>query len=100
MPLIHLLAGLKVEPPNFKKLGYIVPILKNLPEIEFQIVNRYFGLDKLDFRENGITLEEIGVHLNLSGQRVGQIKEKTLNYIKRTLLRNGWTEIVQNNPQS
>lgn len=49
-----------------------------LPERESQVIRMYFGINTLE-----LSLEEIGEKLNLSRERVRQIKEKAL-----TLLRN------------
>ena len=49
-----------------------------LPERESQVIRMYFGINTPE-----LSLEEIGEKLNLSRERVRQIKEKAL-----TLLRN------------
>ncbi|MFH1195887.1 MAG: RNA polymerase sigma factor RpoD/SigA [bacterium] len=48
--------------------------LSTLSEREAQVIKLYFGIG----RENALTLEEIGEMLNLTRERVRQIKEKAL----------------------
>jgi len=48
--------------------------LSTLSEREAQVIKLYFGLDN----EHAATLEEIGEMLNLTRERVRQIKEKAL----------------------
>ena len=61
---------------NFKV--EIMRQLKKLPERESKILILYFGLNN----ERPHTLEEIGKTLNLSRERVRQLKEKALNKIR------------------
>jgi RNA polymerase primary sigma factor len=61
---------------NFK--NEIMRQLKKLPPREFKILVLYFGLAG----ERPHTLEEIGKSLNLSRERVRQLKEKALNKIR------------------
>jgi len=61
---------------NFKR--EIMRQLKKLPPREYQILVLYFGLNE----ERPHTLEEIGRRLNLSRERVRQLKEKALNKIR------------------
>ncbi len=61
---------------NFK--DEIMRQLKKLPPREFKILVLYFGLDG----ERPHTLEEIGNKLNLSRERIRQLKEKALNKIR------------------
>ncbi len=61
---------------NFK--DEIMRQLKRLPPREFKILILYFGIDK----ERPHTLEEIGKILNLSRERVRQLKEKALKKIR------------------
>lgn len=61
---------------NFK--SEIMRQLKKLPPREFKILVLYFGLDG----ERPHTLEEIGNKLNLSRERIRQLKEKALNKIR------------------
>jgi RNA polymerase primary sigma factor len=61
---------------NFK--NEIMRQLKKLPPREFKILVLYFGLDG----ERPHTLEEIGNKLNLSRERIRQLKEKALNKIR------------------
>lgn len=48
--------------------------LSTLTEREAEVIKLYFGIE----RENSLTLEEIGELLNLTRERVRQIKEKAL----------------------
>jgi len=48
--------------------------LSTLTERESEVIKLYFGIE----RENSLTLEEIGEMLNLTRERVRQIKEKAL----------------------
>ena len=48
--------------------------LSTLTEREAEVIKLYFGIE----RENSLTLEEIGEMLNLTRERVRQIKEKAL----------------------
>lgn len=52
--------------------------LSTLTEREAQVLQLYFGLNK----ENSATLEEIGDRLNLTRERVRQIKEKALQRLR------------------
>jgi RNA polymerase primary sigma factor len=61
---------------NFK--NEIMRQLRKLPPREFKILILYFGLDG----ERPHTLEEIGKKLNLSRERIRQLKEKALNKIR------------------
>lgn len=61
---------------NFK--GEIMRQLKKLPPRQYKILVLYFGLND----ERPHTLEEIGGILNLSRERVRQLKEKALNKIR------------------
>ncbi|TET79377.1 MAG: RNA polymerase sigma factor RpoD/SigA [Candidatus Cloacimonadota bacterium] len=61
---------------NFK--NEIMRQLKKLPPRECKILVLYFGLDG----ERPHTLEEIGTTLNLSRERVRQLKEKALHKIR------------------
>lgn len=50
----------------------------NLKENEQYILNKYFGLDN----EDPLNLENIATNLNISKQRVNQIKERALNKLR------------------
>jgi RNA polymerase primary sigma factor len=54
--------------------------LSTLPFRESQVLTLYFGLDNT----SAMTLEEIGDHLNLTRERVRQIKEKATRKLKHT----------------
>jgi RNA polymerase primary sigma factor len=54
-------------------------ILKKLKPNERVVIELYFGL----YKENELTLEEIGNLLNITRERVRQIKEKAIRKIKR-----------------
>lgn len=54
-------------------------VLKNLTDREQQILKLSYGLDE----ERSYTLEEIGERLNLTRERVRQIKEKALRNLRR-----------------
>jgi len=61
---------------NFK--NEIMRLLRKLPKREFKILVLYFGLND----ERPHTLEEIGKVLNLSRERIRQLKENALNKIR------------------
>ncbi len=61
---------------NFK--NEIMRLLRKLPKREFKILVLYFGLND----ERPHTLEEIGKILNLSRERIRQLKENALNKIR------------------
>jgi RNA polymerase primary sigma factor len=52
--------------------------LHKLKEREARILRMYFGLDALD----PLTLEEIGLALGITRERVRQIKEKALSRLR------------------
>jgi len=56
--------------------------LSHLPDREKKILLMYFG-----FQSQASTLEEIGVHMNMTRERVRQIKEKALNTLRNTRVR-------------
>ncbi len=49
---------------------------------EAEIISYYFGLDK----ERSMSLEEIGEHMDLTRERVRQIKEKAIRRLRKTSL--------------
>jgi len=53
-------------------------VLEVLSERERDVVKLYFGINE----ETAYTLEEIGIRLNLTRERVRQIKEKALKRLK------------------
>lgn len=55
-------------------------VLSTLTEREATVIRYYFGLDT----ENSLTLEELGEKLNLTRERVRQIKEKALRRLRHT----------------
>ena len=54
-----------------------------LPEREAQVIKMYYG-----FNCSEMGLEEIGERLNLSRERVRQIKEKALNILRSAQIGN------------
>jgi RNA polymerase primary sigma factor len=63
-------------------------IFKSLKPIEEMIVKKYFGIGDTQ----PMTLNEIGNDLDLSRERVRQIKEKTLKKLRRKILMSGVNE--------
>ena len=59
--------------------------LASLPAREAEVIRLYYGLD----REVPLTLEEIGVTLDLTRERVRQIKEMALARLRRLATRRG-----------
>ena len=59
--------------------GMLMTILSSLEEREREIITMYFGLEGRDTH----TLEEIGEQMNLTRERVRQIKERCLDRIKQ-----------------
>lgn len=54
--------------------------LSSLTEREKKVIKLYFGIDQ----ETSHTLDEIGVHFNLTRERVRQIKERALKRLKKS----------------
>lgn len=54
-------------------------VISNLSEKEAQIIKYYYGIDS----ENCLTLEEIGERMNLTRERIRQIKEKALRKLRQ-----------------
>jgi RNA polymerase primary sigma factor len=54
--------------------------LATLSEREATVIKHYFGIDT----ENSLTLEELGDKLNLTRERVRQIKEKALRRLRHS----------------
>lgn len=77
--LLDLLSNKEQPQPDLKLMtdslkNDIESALSTLSEREAQVIKLYFGLDN----EHSATLEEIGEMLNLTRERVRQIKEKAL----------------------
>jgi len=77
--LLDLLSNKEQPQPDLKLMSDslkndIESALSTLSEREAQVIKLYFGLDN----EHSATLEEIGEMLNLTRERVRQIKEKAL----------------------
>ena len=53
-------------------------VLNKLSDRERRVVKLYFGIDE----ETAHTLEEIGIHFDLTRERVRQIKEKAIKRLK------------------
>lgn len=60
----------------------ILKLMENLTKKEQFIINKYFGIDG----KEPLTLEEIGEHLNLTKERVRQIKSKILRKMRSDIL--------------
>ena len=56
--------------------------MENLTKKEQFIINKYFGIDG----KEPLTLEEIGEHLNLTKERVRQIKSKIFRKMRSDIL--------------
>ena len=54
-------------------------ILKSLSPREAEIVNAYFGLE----RENGVSIEQIGIKYDLTKERIRQIKERAIKRLQK-----------------
>ena len=70
----------------------ISTLMESLTKREKTILVDYFGLEG----EESITLEEIGKKLNLTKERVRQIKEKALKKMRAEALNNSITEDIYN----
>ncbi|MGB9681168.1 MAG: sigma factor-like helix-turn-helix DNA-binding protein [Minisyncoccia bacterium] len=64
--------------PNLK--NNFLKIFRNLPERNFQILEKRFGLNNQEMR----TLEEIGKEYKITRERVRQIIESSLNNLRKT----------------
>jgi RNA polymerase primary sigma factor len=56
----------------------VLGVLDGLKELESQVLRLYFGLD----HEHSLTLEEISYRLDVSPERIRQIKESALNRLR------------------
>ncbi len=54
-------------------------ILKSLSPREAEIVNAYFGLE----REDGVSIEQIGIKYDLTKERIRQIKERAIKRLQK-----------------
>jgi len=84
---LDLLDDKKSEKPdefalNASQTKKIVDLLKTLPERQQMIIRLYYGIGK----DTCYTLAEIGEQLNLTRERIRQIKETALSKLKRSVL--------------
>jgi RNA polymerase sigma factor (sigma-70 family) len=74
-----ILNNLERDEEEKQKKVVVKELLAKLPKRERIVVEKYYGLEKDD---DGQSLEEISVELNISTERVRQIKMRALNEMR------------------
>ena len=77
---------------NEEMKSAICVLMKCLTEREQNILSKYYGLNS----EKELTLEEIGKTINLTKERVRQIKEKALKKLRAEALKNSISQDIYN----
>ncbi|MDB5048097.1 MAG: polymerase subunit sigma [Fibrobacteres bacterium] len=67
-----------MEIDNARRRQTVLEVLDGLKDLESQVLRLYFGLDL----EHSLTLEEISYRLDVSPERIRQIKESALNRLR------------------
>ncbi len=81
--LMNILSDERQRPPDADVMeesarAYVESILQNLEERELRIIRLYFGLDGA----KAMTLEQIGDLMNLTRERIRQLKERALGKLR------------------
>ncbi len=84
--LMNILSDERQRPPDADVMeesarAYVESILQNLEERELRIIRLYYGLDGA----KAMTLEQIGDLMNLTRERIRQLKERALGKLRTQL---------------
>ena len=75
---------------NTSQTKNIIDLLKVLPERQQLIIRLSFGIEE----DTNYTLNEIGDRLNLTRERIRQIKDAALSRLKRSVLKYQFSDYV------
>ena len=83
IPIEDMIADESAESPDLvidhaRRRARLLDVVDGLKELESRVLRLYFGLD----HEHALTLEEISYRLDVSPERIRQIKESALNRLR------------------